>query len=261
MARDASSAAARTFGREPVAPDLLRLCRALRPPPRAVLDAERGTSLELGELSQELLIEAVVGDRADCIYAFCRLNAEALRREVARTVGERALPISIDAIVAEALAEVADAARFVAPTRVAELYASLPEVAATVIANVVDETLGFVPTCSDPEQDLTITKSMSERLAVPEELLAGLSPLIDRPTTRIVAAQALLQLSPHDRARLLAASTSSSETSSTSRSVASLLSGEAARRRLADEYDRIARWLRTALEPEGARVDEEEGVA
>jgi hypothetical protein len=149
----------------------------------------------------------------------------------------------------------------VAPTRVAELYASLPRVATTVIANVVDETLGFVPTRSDPDHDVAISKAMAERLAVPDELLTGLSSLIDRTTTRIVVAQALLQLSPHDRALLLASTGSSAEAGSTSRSVASLLSGEAARRRLADEYGRIARWLRSALEPERAHVDEEEGVA
>src|SRR5262245_48819728 len=107
MAREPSSAAACEFGREPVAPDLVRLCRALRPPPRSVVEADGTVVLELGELSKELLIEAAVGGRADCIYAFCRVNAEALRSLVAGIVDQRALPISIDAIVAEALAEVA----------------------------------------------------------------------------------------------------------------------------------------------------------
>jgi hypothetical protein len=66
-----------------------------------------------------------------------------------------------------------------------------------------------------------------------------------------LAAQAILQLSATDRALLLDVCdnprTQSRE--SAAASVAGLLSANAARRRFAEEFDRIARWLTRALEP------------
>src|SRR5687767_9090008 len=124
MATVPSGATAGGFGRDPVPPDLLLLCKSLRPLPRALADLDGTRTLEVSALSEELLLEAAVAGRADCIYAFCRLNAEAVRAVVVERVTQAALPISIDAAVAEVLAEIADAARFVLPARVADLYRS-----------------------------------------------------------------------------------------------------------------------------------------
>jgi hypothetical protein len=202
--------------------------------------------LDLATISEELLIEATVAGRADCIYAFCRLNAEAVREVASARVRGDALPIGLDGIVVEVLAEIADAVRFIPAARVPELYRSTPSIADRVIVSIVDEVLGFVPIAARTAGASQVVDTLDGRLDLPRALLADVRRVVDHRTTRILAAQALLQLSPHDRALLLYEPGGTQSPSTPS--VAELLSATAARRRFVEEFDRIARWIGRALD-------------
>ena len=250
---------AREFGRSRLGPELLGICRALRPLPRLLRSLEPTANVELGAVSEELLIEATVAGRADCIYAFCRLNADAVRDVAAWRVSEEALPIDLDAIVAEVLAEVADAVRFIPAGRVPELYRSIPSMTEQVITSAVDEVLGFVPVAASSGGCSRLADVLDARLDLPRSLLTGLPRVVDLRTTRIVAAQALLQLSANDRTRLLRELGGNESPASATPSVAELLSATAARRRFSEEFDRIARWIARALDGSTSQDEGEEG--
>lgn len=248
---------AREFGSAQIPAELLGIFRALSPQPRAWSSLDASSRGDLATVSKELLIEAAAEARVDCIYAFCRLNSDAVRTVATARIQAEAAPVSVDAVVAEVLAEVADSVRFVAPGRVGELYRSIPRIVESVVSSMTDEVLGFVPTHLGSASTPRLTDTLAARVDVPRSLLAGARRVIDEPTTRILAAQAILQLSATDRALLLHGGVGGRTDSTAAESVADLLSANAARRRFTDEFGRIARWLSRALEASASPSDVE----
>jgi hypothetical protein len=247
------------FGGSRVPAELLRLCRDLRPSsvPRSLNSSGRAPVIRA--VSERLLVGISESSGAEYAYAFLRVNAGALRDVATTRIKRDALPLSLDALCAEVFAEVTDAARTLRKTQVGALYRSVPAIVSRVANESLDEILGFVPTITrSPNSNAAgVAAALADKIELPCASLSTFPSIVDTTITRILAAQALLQLSPGDRALLLRQhELVVAENRGIDPSVAELLSANAACQRWRREFDRIVGWLRLVLDAEAPVVAE-----
>jgi len=240
------------FGCITLSPAQVAICRALRPLPSTLVALQGAAWFEIATVSEALLLEAACSGRADCLYVFCRVNANRVRRMVDDHVLSSALPFQSDPLITEVFAQVTDANRSGIPAHVRRLNQSIPEICERVVGETADEVLGFVPTIGGYSGSTRLGQTIAERLDLPHRVTKDLERVVDLATTNVLAAQSLLGLSFHDRSLLLALEPLTSGSGGGALSVAQLLSMESADRRFHDEFNRIVRWLRRAIESDAA---------
>ena len=197
----------------------------------------------------ELLTELRRRDAPDLLLLLCQLSRADIDAELGRLVSEQALPASIDPLTAEVLAETLDAVRATPYRTIEREFQEIERRCRRVVRAFVDDCVGFVPLLSTTDDPEPIAQSLAERVALPESLFELVAGALAPTATRVIAAQALLQLARHDRSALLhdPAPHPAPAAGPPSSSVAHLLSRSAALERFRTEFDHSIAWAKACI--------------
>lgn len=201
----------------------------------------------LATASAELLLQLSERSSAEALLAYCQLNRGEVAEQLERFRDDFVLPLRIESLTAEVLAETLDAVRTRGRHDIAREYAAIPRRCRRVVRVVVDECIGFVPNPAGAAESDPLADQLSERIDLPDELVAIAESGFHGPVARVIAAQTLLQFSRHDRRELLARRAPHREAPGSvaqSSSVARLLSRGAALDRFRSEIEHAGAWIR-----------------
>jgi len=229
----------RTFGHRPLRGDEVATLRPLNLGLDAAGDATTASA------SIVLLERLIREDESSFLLAYCQLNRDELVGRLERLRSELSLPFRTEPLAAEVLAQTLDAARSCGGGAERE-YRSIPRRCRRVVRALVDECVGFVPASRLEQHADPLAAALAEQLELPDDLLEIAKQEFDAASSAVVAAQTLLQFPRHDRAHLLQAGAPHRDTAvgAATRSVAQLLSRDAALDRFRVEIDRASSWMK-----------------
>lgn len=223
----------------------------------ATLRAEGGcAAASVADASHSLLAGLLQRDEPGLLFSFCQLNHDEVRDELTRVCRREFVPARVEPLVAEVLGETLDAAR--CSGAAGREYAAIARRCRRVVAQLVDECVGFVPSAASESLVDRFATSLAERLEVPDELLLACGAELHSPLARILVAQTLLLLPRDERRRLLAgepAGSSRATAIAATPSIAHLLSRDAALARLRNEYEHAIAWLRATDAAASQHID------
>jgi hypothetical protein len=183
-------------------------------------------------------------DHAEFLFAWCQLHGDDVAKELDGLRQLFVLPLRTATATAEVLAEALTEMRGCDDAGRRTVYSTMSHRCRRVIRTFVDEVLGFVPSPPGEQLNDPLAGSIAEWIELPDELHRMAACDFDGATATVVAAQALLEDSRHDRRRLLSPPETPSSPPLRSTSVAELLSRQAALSRFRCALDHAATWVR-----------------
>lgn len=229
------------FGQRPLRPDEASSLRALGIDP--------ATCPHVGDAWLELtqLVAAEAG--VEPLFAWCRLHRDDVGRELEVLRNLFALPMRTTTATAEVLAQALTELRGRDDAGRRAAYGAMAHRCRRVVRTFVDEVLGFVPSPPGEQSTDPIALNIAEWIELPDELVDVAARLFEGKTATVVAAQALLEDSRHDRRRLLSPVADDGAAPHRSTSIAELLSRQAAFERFRCALEHAATWVRACARP------------